>query len=130
MSATFRHQQQAEPVSPRSPRTIDSWAARRVGKQPERITTSDVLNRIRPVSGLRYRSRLTGSPLGGRIAPHLRHLEDEEAIDLLSRADAFLADTHTDDSPAPVDRGLTDGPREARSAAEASTGTTDAPSAS
>lgn len=72
-------------------RVIDEWAERRFGKAAAEITNADI--RAMPkLGGLRYRSsKELASPLGGRIAPHLRYLEEDDAITLLRRADDFLA---------------------------------------
>jgi hypothetical protein len=84
-------------------RTIRRWAAAQLGKPAELITTSDILARLPRRAHLRYDKTATKSPLGGRIAPHLRHLEEEEAKELLREGEAFLRDTPTDDESANSD---------------------------
>ncbi|MDQ1596671.1 MAG: hypothetical protein QOI70_95 [Microbacteriaceae bacterium] len=81
-------------------RTIETWAERRVGKPIDEIKTSDVLRRIPHATGLRYAPRSATSPLGGRIASHLRHLEEAEIIERLERAETFLAETPVVTGPA------------------------------
>lgn len=67
------------------------------------MRTFDIISSIAPASGLRYHSRGTGLPLGGRIAPHLRHLEDDEALELLVLAEDFLESTPDEDESAHPD---------------------------
>lgn len=70
---------------------LDRWAAQRHGLRPDKLSISAVLERIPRLSGLRYGA--TGSPLGGRIAPHLKHPSDEESEELIAAADKFLEET-------------------------------------
>jgi hypothetical protein len=71
---------------------IDRWAAQRLGRPSDQITTADVWERISQPQGLRYHA-MTNSELGGRLADHLQHLEEHEAVELMTRAEQFLADT-------------------------------------
>lgn len=77
------------------PRTIRAWARDRLGDDAEGLTLSAVLAAFPRRPGLRW-DRVADSPLGGRIAPHLRHLADDEARDLEARGQAFLDDTDVD----------------------------------
>ncbi len=70
---------------------LDRWAAKRYGLPPEKLSIAEVLKRIPRRGGLRYGT--TGSPLGGRIAPHLRHPTDDESERLVAEADKFLQET-------------------------------------
>lgn len=71
------------------PRTIRAWAQARLGATEGRLTVSQVLAAIPRRKGLRWH-RAADSPLGGRIAPHLRHLDDDQARALEARGQAFL----------------------------------------
>lgn len=87
---------------------LDRWAAKRHGLLPENLSISEVLRLIPRLSGLRY-GRTSGSPLGGRIAPHLQHPSDEESKRLIAEADSFLQETPenndvTEDEERPVAR--------------------------
>lgn len=81
---------------------LDRWAAKTHGLLPENLSISEVMKRIPRRHGLRYGTG--GSPLGGRIAPHLRHPSDEESDRLVAEADKFLEETpelqDTDEEPA------------------------------
>jgi len=70
---------------------LDRWAAKTHGLMPENLSISEVMKRIPRRRGLRYGT--AGSPLGGRIAPHLKHPSDEESDRLVAGADRFLQDT-------------------------------------
>ena len=74
---------------------LDRWAALQHGLLPEKLSISEVLKRIPRRRGLRYGT--AGSPLGGRIAPHLQHPSDEESERLVAEADKFLHDTPEND---------------------------------
>lgn len=70
--------------------TLDRWARRRLGKGVEGLTVSDLREGLAPLGGLSYLERSSGRPLGGRVAPHLRHVEEREAMHLLRRAEQLL----------------------------------------
>lgn len=74
------------------PRTIRAWAHARLGASGGRLTLSQVLAGLPRRSGLRW-DRIADSPLGGRVAPHLRHLDDSQARALEARGQAFLDET-------------------------------------
>lgn len=78
------HQVDAEPS------VLETWAEQRTGKRLEELQTTDLVAvpRLEP---LRYAPLV--SPLGGRLDAHLRHLEADEAADLLNRGDRFLDET-------------------------------------
>jgi hypothetical protein len=76
---------------------IDEWLEERVGKPAEDITLADLM-KVPRRTDLRYED--VRSPLGGKIAPHLRHLSPEEAADLLERGDRFLDETDDGDAGA------------------------------
>lgn len=69
-------------------RRIDEWADKRISESG--ATTIYAVPRL---SGLKYRPESSKSPLGGRIDPHLRHIEDAEALERMARADRFLIET-------------------------------------
>jgi hypothetical protein len=70
---------------------FDAWARKRLGKPVDALTVTDIQTGLAVLGGLSYRERSSGKPLGGRIAPHLRHVEEAEAMRLLRRADDFLS---------------------------------------
>lgn len=70
-------------------RRIDEWAEHRI-KESGAPSIYDALPRM---SGLKYQPESAKSPLGGRIDPHLRHVEDAEALERVARADRFLDET-------------------------------------
>lgn len=78
------HQVDAEPS------VLETWAEQRTGKRLEELQTTDLLAVPRH-EPLRYAPLV--SPLGGRLDAHLRHLEADEAADLLNRGDRFLDET-------------------------------------
>lgn len=69
---------------------LDRWAHRRLGKGVDALTLSDLRDGLAPLGGLSYLERSSGKPLGGRVAPHLRHVEEVEGMRLLRRADELL----------------------------------------
>ncbi len=79
-----------KPVLPQQRDTLDRWARRRLGKAVHALTVSDLRNGLAPLGGLSYLERSSGRPLGGRVAPHLRHVEEVEGMRLLRRADDLL----------------------------------------
>jgi hypothetical protein len=78
------------------PRTIRAWAQARLGTSGGRLSLSAVLSGLPRRSGLRW-DRVADSSLGGRIAPHLRHLDEDQARDLEARGQAFLDETEISD---------------------------------
>src|SRR5688500_9355500 len=74
------------------PRTIRAWAQARLGATGGRLSLSQVLAGLPRRSGLRW-DHVADSPLGGRIAPHLRHLDEDQARALEARGQAFLDET-------------------------------------
>jgi hypothetical protein len=78
---------------------IERWAVRRFGKDLDRITVTELREELTRLGGLRFRERSSGKPLGGRVAPHLRHVEEGEALRLLQRADEFLRDAPSRPQP-------------------------------
>jgi hypothetical protein len=70
---------------------IDAWMARRIGKPLEDISTEDIAVGIPRPTPLSYDPR-TASELGGRLADHLDHLEEDQVRTLLEAAEGLLAD--------------------------------------
>lgn len=70
-------------------RMIDEWARQRVAASG----SASVYEGLPRASGLKYRPESAKSPLGGRIDPHLRHVEGPEALERVARADRFLRET-------------------------------------
>jgi hypothetical protein len=71
-------------------RPIDAWIEDRTGKPASRVTIADILAVPRR-RGLKWGP--VRSSLGGRLDSHLKHLDDEEAAELMERGDRFLNDT-------------------------------------
>src|SRR3954468_14099309 len=76
------------------PRTILAWAQGRLGGG--RLSLAAVVRGLPRRGGLRW-DRVADSPLGGRLARHLRYLDDEEARALEARGQAFLDKTEITD---------------------------------
>lgn len=72
------------------PDHLHEWLEKRVGKSIEEITLDDLLELPRR-KDLRYAD--VTSPLGGRRAAHLRHLDPAEDADLFERGSRFLDET-------------------------------------
>jgi hypothetical protein len=70
-------------------RMIDEWARQRITESG----SASVYEGLPRASGLKYRPESAKSPLGGRIDPHLRHIEGPEALERVARADRFLRET-------------------------------------
>lgn len=68
---------------------IERWASGQLTKNP----SASVYSGLPRLTGLRYQSQSTASPLGGRIDPHLRHVEEGEAFVRVARADRFISET-------------------------------------
>ena len=71
---------------------IDQLIANRLGKPVDEATANEVIEAMPHPQYLRYDPR-TASPLGGRLASHLHHVEEEEAFELMAHAERFLAET-------------------------------------
>jgi hypothetical protein len=69
---------------------LDQWSTHRLGRVWHEVRIDQVGEALPPIGGLRYLERSSGLPLGGRVAPHLRHVEGWEAVRLLQRADRLL----------------------------------------
>lgn len=78
------------PESDAEPSVLEAWTVERTGKSLDELRTADLLA-VPKQAPLRYVPLV--SPLGGRLDAHLRHLEEDEAADLLDRGDRFLDET-------------------------------------
>lgn len=93
---------------------IEAWAEQQMGASTGSLGPVEVRERLPRQMGLRYNSKATGSPNGGRFDFHLRHLPDTEVIERVARADRFLE--RTSSPPRPVSappRRETEPPRQA-----------------
>lgn len=86
------------------PVSLDGWARRRLGKGISAVSVTELQTELSPISGLSYNERSSGAPLGGRVAFHLQHVEEADAIRLLRRADDFLSPSETRGSRRPLSR--------------------------
>jgi hypothetical protein len=71
-------------------RPIEDWMEHQTGKSVREIRIADLMALPRR-RGLKYAT--LRSRLGGRLDRHLKHLTDEEVIELLKRGDQFLDET-------------------------------------
>jgi hypothetical protein len=74
-------------------RVIEDWGTERLGAPATRLGAVETRARLPKLMGLRYNSKATHSPAGGRFDFHLRHLQDTEVLERLARADRFVEDT-------------------------------------
>ncbi len=81
---------------------IDRWAAQRMGVPPRQAGMAEIRARLPQLGGLRYKGESSSSPLGGRIDPHLRHVEEVEALERIARANRFLRGTATPERRRPA----------------------------
>ena len=73
---------------------IDKWTERRLRKPSDQVTTEDIVTGIPHPQGLRYHP-VAKSEMGGRLADHLHHVEEREAVERMALAERFLRDTDT-----------------------------------